>query len=165
MRISARLTAVMTSWARDIRDHKWLAVRAILVGWAALIVLWVVTFFLFNLDDWLFARGMADLRAFWPDPRRPFFHFLIGGLVNAAAAWIVGRFHREHWTPMVLVFFASLLIYDLTQFTPAAAFGPGRGRFWGIITLDFLFMRLPMVAVALWGVRRFALPVGEHGQG
>jgi hypothetical protein len=156
-----RLTAVIVSWARDIRDHKWLAVRAILVGWAALIALWLVTVRLVNLDDWLYAKGIADLRSFWPDPRRPFFHFLIGGVVNAAAAWIVGRFHRAYWTPMVLVFLASLAIYDLTRFIPAAmaALGPGHGRFWGIVTLDVLFMRLPMVAVALWGVRGLPPPL------
>lgn len=146
---------MIVTWARDIRDHTWLAVRAILVGWAALIVLWLVAVRLANLDEWLFARGIADLRSFWPDPRRPFFHFLIGGLVNAAAAWIVGRFHRAYWMPMVLAFLASLVIYDLTRFIPAAmaSWGPGHGRFWGIVTLDVLFMRLPMVAVAMWGIR------------
>jgi hypothetical protein len=160
-----RPNAVIASWARDVRDHKWLAVRAILVGWAALIVLWLVTVRLVNLDDWLFARGLADLRAFWPDPRRPFFHFLIGGLVNAAAAWIVGRFHRAYWTPMVLVFFASLVIYDLTRFIPAAMASWSSGRFWGIVTLDILFMRLPMIAVALWGVRGWPrVSADEQGQ-
>ncbi len=156
---------VVVSWTRDIRDHKWLAVRAILVGWAALIVLWLVTVRLVNLDDWLLARGIADLRSYWPDPRRSFFHFLIGGVVNAAAAWIVGRFHRKYWTPMVLAFIASLAIYDLTRFIPAAMASWSSGRFWGIVTLDVLLMRLPMVAVALWGGRGWRrAPLGEQGQ-
>ena len=147
---------MIVTWARDIRDHKWLAARAILVGRAALFGLWIVTGRLVYLDDWLFVTGVADIRSFWPDPRHPFFHFLIGGCVNAAAAWIVGRFHREYSTSMVLVFFASLLVIsDLPQLIPAAlaSWGPGHERFWGIITLDFIFMRLSIVAVGIWGVR------------
>jgi hypothetical protein len=159
---------MIVAWAGDVRDHKWLAMRALLVGWAALIGLWIIAGRLVYLDDWLFVRGLADIRSFWPDPRRPFFHFLIGGGVNAAAGWIVGRFHREYRTAMVLLFFISLLmISDLPRFIPAAiaAWGPGHERFWGIVTLDFIFMRLPIIAAGIWGVRD--LPegaIGEHGQ-
>lgn len=147
---------MIATWVRDIRDHKWLAVRAILVGWAALVVLWIITGRLVYLDDWLFVTGLADIRSFWPDPRHPFFHFLIGGSVNATAAWIVGRFHREYRTAMVLVFFVSLLVIsDLPQFMPAAiaALGPGHERFWGIVIQDFIFMRLPIVVVGIGSVR------------
>lgn len=154
---TATLMTLIVMWAHDIRDHKWLALRAILVGWTALICPWIVTGRLVFLDDWLFVTGITDIRRFWPDPRHPFFHFLIGGSVNAAAAWIVGRFHREQWTSMVLVFFASLLlISDLPEFIPAAisAWGPGHERFWGIVILDFIFMRLPIVALGIWGARR-----------
>ena len=147
---------MLVKWARDISDHKLLAVRAILVGWAALFGLWIVTGRLVYLDDWLFVTGIADVRSFWPDPRHPFFHFLIGGSVNAAAGWIVGRSHREYRVAMVLLFFASiLLISDLPQFIPAAiaSWGPGHERFWGIVTLDFILMRLPIIAAGIWGVR------------
>jgi hypothetical protein len=57
---------------------------------------------------------------------------------------------------MVLVFVASLLlISDLPKFIPAAisAWGPGHERFWGLVTLDFIFMRLPILAVGIGGVR------------
>ncbi len=94
-------------WISRIRDHKWLAVRAILVGWAALFALWIAASSLIYFDDWLFVTGLADIRSFWPDPRRPLFHFLIGCGVNAAAGWIVGRLYREYRTLMVPLFFAS----------------------------------------------------------
>jgi hypothetical protein len=154
------VSPMIVSLAHDVYDHKWLALRAILVGWAALIGLWIITGRLAYLDDWLFVTGITDIRRFWPDPRHPFFHFLIGGGVNAAAAWIVGCFHREHWASMVLVFFVSLLmISDLPRFIPAAvsAWGPGHERFWGIVTLDFIFMRLPIIAVGIWGLRHLPL--------
>ena len=159
---------MIATWVREIRDHKWLAMRAILVGWTALVVLWILIGRLVYLDDWLFVTGLADLRSFWPDPRHPFFHFLIGGGVNAAAAWIVARFHREYRTTMVLVFFISLLVIsDLPQFIPAAiaAWEPGHERFWGIVILDFIFMRLPIVAVGIgsvWNLRRE--PLGAYRQ-
>jgi len=147
---------MIASWIRDIRDHKWLALRAVAVGWAALIALWIVTVRLAFLDEWLFARGLADVRSFWPDPRRPFFHFLIGGIVNGLAGWIVGRFHRQYRAAMVLLFFISLLaVSDLPRFIPAAIanWGAGHARFWEIVTADFIFMRLPVIAAGIWGVR------------
>jgi len=98
---------MIVTWARGIRDHKWLTVRAILVGWAALFGLWIVTGRLVYLDEWLFVTGVADVRSFWP----------------------------------------------------------GHERFWGIVTLDFIFMRLPIVAVGIWGVRDLRRePAGEHRQ-
>jgi hypothetical protein len=147
---------IASTWIRDIRDHKWLAVRAVALGWAALIGLWLLTIRLVALDDWLLARGVADIRRYWPDPTRPLFHFIIGGCVNALAGWIVGTFHRKYRAAMVLVFFLSVLvIWDLPRFVPAAiaSLRPGQGRFWAIVVADFVFMRLPIVAAGIWGVR------------
>ncbi len=126
------------------------------MGWLASWTLWILTFQLLSLDDWLFVRGVADIRSFWPDPRQPLFHFLIGGGVNAANGWIVGRYRREHRVPFVLLFFMSLLaISDLPRFIPAAvaAWEPGHERFWSIVTLDFILLRLPIVVAGIWGVR------------
>jgi hypothetical protein len=145
---------MVVNWLRDIVDHKWLALRALIFGWTAFWILWLVAIPLLSLDDWLFVRGIADIRSLWPDPRHPFFHFLIGGSLNAATGWIVGHFHREHRIPFVLLFFASLLtILDLPRFIPAAidALGPGHEQFWGIVTVDFVFLRLPILAAGLWG--------------
>ena len=149
-------TVSVATWLKDIRDNPGLAVRSAAVGWIALWVLWgVVAPWLVRFDDWLFVRGVADIRDFWPDPRAPFFHFLIGGGFNAAVGWFVGRVARDHQTPMVLLFFVSVLVIsDLPRFVPAAlaALGPGHGRFWGIVVLDFVFLRLPIVAAGIGGV-------------
>jgi len=145
----------LARWIRDVRSQRWRAVRSLAVGWAVLLALWLVVVRLVFLDDWLFARGIADLRPFWPDPRRPIFHFSIGGGVNALAGWIVGRLHREHRKTLVPLFLLSVLLYDLTQLLPEAmeSLKPGHGRFWGIVTLDLLFMRLPILVAGVWGVR------------
>jgi hypothetical protein len=147
---------MIQTWLREIADHKWLALRAVLLGWAALWILWILTFQLVSLDYWLFARGVADIRSLWPDPRQPVLHFFIGGAVNAVVGWIVGRFHREHRVPFVLLFFISLLaISDLPRFIPAAvaAWGPGHERLWTIVPLDFILLRLPIVVAGIWAVR------------
>ena len=147
---------IASAWIRDIRDHKWLAVRAVALGWAALIGLWLVTIRLVALDDWLLARGFADIRSYWPDPTRPLFHFLVGGCVNALAGWIVGYSHRKYRVAMVLLFFLSVLVFwDLPRFLPAAiaSLHAGSARFWVIVVADFVFMRLPIVAAGIWGVR------------
>ena len=149
------MLATVLAWLRDIRDHKWLAVRALLVGWTASWMLWISAFWLLNLDDWLFVTGVADVRWLWPDPRNSFAHLLIGGALTTATGWLVGRFHREHRAPLVLLYFMSVvLISDLRRFVPAAleALGPGHGRFWLIVTFDFIFMRLPIVVAGIWGV-------------
>ena len=76
--------------------------------------------------------------------------------VNAATGWILGRSCREYRVAMVVLFFVSLLVIsDLPRFIPAAiaAWEPGHERFWVVVTADFIFMRLPIVAAGTWGVR------------
>jgi hypothetical protein len=145
---------MMLSWLHEIRDHKWLAARALVVGWIVLFVVRVMVLRLVDLDDWLFVRGVIDIRPWWPDARNPIPHFLIGAGSHAAVGWTVGHFHREHRIPMVLIFFISLLlILDLPRFVPAAMASFGNGGFWVIVALDFMFLRLPIVVAGIWGVR------------
>jgi hypothetical protein len=152
-----------SSWLRQIRDHRWLAVRALVVGWTALLLFWVVVARLMRLDDWLFMGGIVNIRPWWPDPaRNPFVHVAVGAAVNAAAGWLVGRFHRDHRTSMVLLFFISLLlISDLPRFIPATMASWGDGLFWGIVATDFTFMRLPILVAGIWGVRDRRQPVAH----
>ena len=48
--------SLITVWTREIRDHKWLAVRAIVVGWAALFGLWI-----FGIGLWTSQADMIKL--------------------------------------------------------------------------------------------------------
>src|SRR5438128_2671831 len=131
---------------QEIRQHKLLALRAVLTGGVALVLLWgFLALRLANLDDWLFVTGLADIRHFWKGGRAPFSHFLIGGSLNFVAGWIVGRLHREHRTAMVAVFFVSLLLVaDLPRVLPAALEAShsleALAHFVGIALLDFVFL-------------------------
>ena len=160
---------MVLTWLREIRKHRWLALRAVVVGWTAWWVLWIVASWLVvDFDDWLFVGGVGDIRWFWRILRRPIFHVLGGAAVAAGTGLAVGRSAGAHRVPMVLLFFSTLMIIgDLPRFIPAALaeFGAGHGRFWWIVALDFFFMRMPIVMAGIWGVRHQRLALAhEPGQ-
>jgi hypothetical protein len=148
---------MVLTWLREIREHRWLALRAVVVGWIAWWVLWIAASWLvLDFDDWLFVGGVVDIRWFWRILRTPVFHVLVGAAVAAGTGLAVGLTDREHRVPMVLLFFISqMIIGDLPRFIPAAltALGPGQGRFWWIVASDFIFMRVPIVITGIWGVQ------------
>src|SRR5262245_36272261 len=89
----------------EIRRHKFFAIRAVVIGWAAVFLLWtVLALRLGHIDNWLFVTGLADIRWFWRGGTAPFSHLLIGGVLNAIAGWLVGRLHRSHKVAMVSAF-------------------------------------------------------------
>ena len=143
----------------DLRHHKLLALRAVITGFVALTLVWVLfALRLANLDDWLFVTGVADIRHFWRGGRAVFSHFLIGGSLNFSVGWIVGRLHRQHRVAMVSVFFLLLvLLLDLPRVIPAtiaaARSFDGFLRFFGIALADFVFLRLPILVGGIRCVR------------
>src|SRR5689334_17648144 len=65
---------------QDIRQHKLMTLRAIVLGTLMLILVWVLLASrLADLDDWLFITGLADIRHIWNGGKTAFSHFLIGG--------------------------------------------------------------------------------------
>jgi hypothetical protein len=137
---------------QDIRQHKLLALRAVIVGNVVLFLAWgIFALRLADLDDWLFVTGLVDIRYLWKGGRAPFSHFLIGGGLNFFVGWMVGRTHRQHRTAMVIAFFVSLiLIFDLTRVLPPFIQATRKGleafsHFLSIGFLDFVFLRLPIL--------------------
>ena len=75
-------------------------------------------------------------------------------LVACSSYWLVGRFHRP---PMVVVFFASMLLWwDVPRFplaiSAAGHLGTKLGLIAGALSMFTLF-RLPMLIVGLWAAR------------
>lgn len=99
----SRITTALGRWAREIDDHRWMAVRALIVGWIALFVVRSIVIWLVNLDTWLFVRGLIDVRSWWPDSSNPVPHLVIGAAGHAAMGWAVGYFHREHRRAIALL--------------------------------------------------------------
>jgi hypothetical protein len=148
------LCVVVMGWFSTIRDHKWRALRVLVVGWAAWWAFWITaSWMVLDFDDWLFVGGVADIRWFWRVFRMPPFHILVGIAIAAATGLVVGRSDRRHGASFVLLFFVShLLLSDLPRFVPAAFASWEQPRFWWIVALDFIAMRLPIVLAGIWAV-------------
>jgi hypothetical protein len=145
---------------QDIRQHKLLALRAVIVGNVLLFLVWgIFALRLADLDDWLFVTGLIDIRYFWRGGSAAFSHFLIGGGLNFFVGWIVGRTHLQHRTAMVSAFFISLvLIFDLTRvllpFIEATRKSvEAFSHFVSIGFVDFVFLRLPILVGGICCVR------------
>jgi hypothetical protein len=109
--------AILIGSYRDIRAHPLLAVRAMLTGWA---VSWAFFNFLYfplsNPGEWLFVRGIVDLREWLPGGQTAY--FVVGSLGSAVCGWVIARFHRHS---MLLLFVTLLTIWNCSYFPAAAA--------------------------------------------
>jgi len=84
------IMAIVLDATRTIRDHKFLAVRALVVGCAVLVL-----FRLFNLGGWVVATAVhvgLIKTEMWATTRYIYLSLLT--LQFIALGWIVGRFHR-----------------------------------------------------------------------
>jgi hypothetical protein len=111
------VTAIVTSVATDISAHKLLAVRAVAVGWLAYAMLsipvhWLAESVSQQMENWIVTSGHYS---FWPvflaGPPLP--ATLFACIAAAAIGWMVARLHRTHAAPMVCLFSASVLLFEL----------------------------------------------------
>lgn len=92
---------------RAIAQHKLLAMRAILTGWAAL-------FFLsYAVERPVLALGYRWIGGSWWAS----VSVALDLLVLAASGWMVARLHRPWQTAMLLVFTLSLAPFDVGSYT------------------------------------------------
>jgi len=104
------LAAILMGSYRDVRSNKLLAFRALLVGWALSWVFFRIVFFpLADLDEWLFVRGIADIRSWWP--KGPIPYFVVGSFGCIGIGWVIARFHRP---PMLLMFVVSVMMWNFS---------------------------------------------------
>ena len=112
--------SILVVAARETLDHKLLALRAVLVGLASMWVFGALTRFVLQIV-WVFAGGGVYLGGHWItlDYRwirhRMYIAFLLTLLGSAGSGWIVGRFDRNHQTPMVFAFAVSVVLGALLQ--------------------------------------------------
>jgi hypothetical protein len=90
------LTTILATTSQDIRDHKLLAVRAIVAAYG----FWLLQRLLLG-----FLMRTMEHQFVWMVPqviREPAFLVLIDILPAVGMGWIVGRLHRQHRLAMVL---------------------------------------------------------------
>jgi hypothetical protein len=96
-------TAVLVGIATDLRDHKLLAVRALVICWTALFLLGSCTSALRqSLFHWANADWRSEtLRQAWVYYGIPF--AMIMGVGSAVTGRMIARLHREHRAAMVIL--------------------------------------------------------------
>ena len=138
--------AIVTVTLRHVTVHPILAARAVFVGWA---FLWVFFEYCWQLllspAEWLFVRGIADIRSWWPNIPASITH-IIAPIGCAGAGWIVARFHKRE---MVLMFVMTVLAWNVAGLMYAFRQGWGREGF--LIGIFVNFAVVP-VSILLGGV-------------
>jgi hypothetical protein len=123
------LKTIPMSFVREIRGHKWIAARALVLGWA----IWVL--FVMLIFPYLTRFFLDGSFSVFIEPRdpiatvmtivsapigvqqnvdRPFSNvlaFVLPFIVWVTCGWLVARFHRAQRTSVVLLFAASILVF------------------------------------------------------
>jgi hypothetical protein len=150
------LRAIAASTVRQIHAHPLEMIRAVIVGWA---FLWIFFSHVFPLlvspDEWLFVRGVADIRSWWPTTATTLLREIISPLACVGAGWIVARFHKRE---MVLIFVVTVLAWNLMGIMYAFKQGWLREGFLIPILASLIVMLVSIVVGGLFGGYRAEAP-------
>ncbi len=101
------LIAIVACSSSRIRDHKWLAVRAIATGW-------LFTAIIIRL-------GMREIvHPWWDSVGPPALYPLIASLAWLGNGWVIGRLHRPYSTAMVCAYALWLVVRSVSPVYVAA---------------------------------------------
>jgi hypothetical protein len=131
------LKAIPVSFFREIQSHRWMAARALLLGWGGWIVslLWFFPF----VSPYFFGNGLGvafsashPIGSFsslmWMPVGAPIsiqhrgvvgsvlFGIVLPLTVAAICGWLVASFHRQQQRAAVLLFAGSILVVDVLLF-------------------------------------------------
>ena len=109
------LTAILAGVARDIRAHKLLAIRAVAIGWLLYIlfsfpVIWLTGATGVWIREWLPTTGPDSFWGMWLSGHLP--GALFAYVACAICGWIVARLHQTHVVAMVLLYGASVALFE-----------------------------------------------------
>jgi hypothetical protein len=114
------VNAILGGAARDVRDHKLLALRAVTVGFASMWMFWALASLPLRVV-WVLSNGGLYLGSHWMTLDYSWMHYrgylalLLSVVGSAGSGWIVARLHREHQTAMVLAFLAAVVLAGTAQ--------------------------------------------------
>jgi len=145
------LAAIVFAIGKEIYSNKLLTIRAVVVGEAAVwLSSWVLVRVLLSLVFRVFPHSWFNWIGWilFPIPIGS-----IGASVGAVvfAGWIVGRFHREHRTTLVLLFAALQCFLITPEVARLLANSIEQRRFRPYLAADMAFLFLGPIAVLLGG--------------
>lgn len=146
------LVAIGAGAFTDIRSHKGLALRGVIVGFILGSLFARMMYPLAYLDQWLFVTGLAEVREWWPD------HQLLMAVLPLVGCfgigWIVVRWHGMS-TVVLLV--ATVVVVDALWLSVLIVVdGPRIDRLWNaqmLRMLGVLFVEntIGLLVGGLWG--------------
>jgi len=148
------LVAILVGCGHEIRTQKLLTMRAVITGWAALILYgYLISLPLYKLySRVLMALGLGPLRFWW-------WHYYtypiilvpcVGGFLSG---WLVARFHRTCRVTMVTVYAVSVLLTSLPEIFRLATNSLSNSRFVPYLLTYSVTECLFVVSILLGGLR------------
>jgi hypothetical protein len=146
--------AILVGCGSEIRMHKLLTVRAVITGWAALILSsYLITLPLYKLySRALGALGLGPLWFWWWHYYTYPIVFLpcVGGFLSG---WLVARFHRTYRVAMVTMYVLSVALARFPEFFRLATNSVSNSRFVPYLVNYLLIESLFVVSILLGGLR------------
>ncbi len=148
------LMAVLVGCGNEIRTQKLLTVRAVITGWAALIL----SNYLISLPLYsLYSRAMValglDPRWFWWLHYYTYPRMFVPCVGSFLSGWLVARFHRTYRVTMVTVYAVSVLLTSLPEIFRLATNSFSNSRFVPYLLTYSLTECLFVVSILLGGLR------------
>lgn len=148
------LIAVLIGCGNQVRGHKLLTVRAVIVGWATLYISWYAV----NLPVYklyarvLMTRGLPPPWFWWQHFYTSPLMFLplIGGFLSG---WVVARLHRTHRTAMVLAYLTTILLYGFPEWFRLTVDSFSNSRFVPYLLVHVLTYSFLTVGILFGGLR------------
>jgi hypothetical protein len=145
------LAAIFIGFGKEVRTHKLIALRAVVIGWLASYFFHVV-----ELPWWRSFTKLLLAHGVTPTPWWQHYYFypilFVPCIFAAATGWIVGRSHRGHRGAMVLAYLASVLLWNLPEFVRLTVDVATNQRFLPYLLSGSVRFMLVAVSILLGGL-------------
>jgi len=144
------LMAVLVGCGKEIRTHKLLAARAVIIGWAASILsVYLIDGPLYRL----YFRALGLAGGLWWQHYYTYPLVLIPCIGGFLSGWVVARFHRTHRVAMVFTYVVFVLLTGFPEFLRLATNSFSNFRFLPYLSVYSLTESLFVVSILFGGLR------------
>ena len=149
------LIAILVGCGNEIRTRKLFTLRAVITGWAALILSnYLISLPLYRLySRAMVALGLGPLWFWW----RHYYTYpiiFVPCVAGFLSGWLVARFHRTHRATLVIMYAVSVLITAFPEIFRLATDSLSNSRFVPYLLRYSLTESLFVVSILFGGLRR-----------